>query len=197
MARTFRTEKISAGLLITGALWLLVLPLRWLLAALTAALFHELCHVAAVAALGGSISGIGAGRNGAKLEAQGLSAAKQFLCTLAGPLGGLLLLLLAKWMPAVAICGLIQSMYNLLPIMPLDGAQALYLVLRMTVSPRAARVISATVEKIVLSILLALGIYAVFALKMGLFPVLILLTVVLKKNSLQTGTETSTIEGNK
>lgn len=197
MARTFRTEKISAGLLITGALWLLVLPLRWLLAALTAALFHELCHVAAVAALGGSISGIGAGRNGAKLEAGGLSASKQLICTLAGPIGGLLLMFAARWVPAVAICGLVQSVYNLLPIWPLDGGQALDVLLRMVLSPRSARKIRVTVERMVLIFLCAAALYGSIVLKMGLLPVFVPLAVILKKNSLQTRPETSTIEGNK
>ena len=47
-----------------------------------------------------------------------------FVIALAGPFGGLVLLLTARWLPRLAICGLMQSVFNLLPISPLDGSRA-------------------------------------------------------------------------
>ena len=49
--RDFVRVDVSACLM--GAFLLLTLPLNWLLSALAAAAFHELCHGAAILLLGG------------------------------------------------------------------------------------------------------------------------------------------------
>ena len=54
-----------------------------------------------------------------------MSGGREVVCILAGPLGGLSLLLLCRRFPRVAICGMLQSVYNVLPIYPLDGGRAL------------------------------------------------------------------------
>ena len=54
--RDFVRVDVSACLM--GAFLLLTLPLNWLLSALAAAAFHELCHGAAILLLGGRIWGV-------------------------------------------------------------------------------------------------------------------------------------------
>lgn len=59
------------------------------------------------------------------MEAELPSRGAEILSALAGPAGSFLLLSLYRVAPHIAICGLIQGMYNLLPVYPLDGGRAL------------------------------------------------------------------------
>ena len=194
MGQTCRTEKGRGITVIFLALWLLVLPLRWILGAIAAAAFHEACHVAAVMLLGGKIEGFSLGRIGAKIESSGLSALRQLICTLAGPLGALTLLLFARHIPVIALCALFQSIYNLLPVWPLDGARAWRLLLSLSVSPKTAQKICDWTEKTVLLSLSIGAAWAFFCLRWGILPVLVVFGVILNKNTLQTELENSTMK---
>ena len=70
--RDFVRVDVSACLM--GAFLLLTLPLNWLLSALAAAAFHELCHGAAILLLGGRIWGVRIGAGGAVMETEPLSS---------------------------------------------------------------------------------------------------------------------------
>lgn len=192
--RILRSDSVSAGALILLALMLLLLPLRWLLAAFVAAIFHELCHFAAVWLCGGHISDFQVGNMGAVMRAEHLSRGKALFCILAGPLGGLLLLFTAKWFPLVAVCALCQSAYNLLPIEALDGGHALRCAAELLLSPRAAKNLCTWAERLCL---LAIGVGAMYTsviLRLGFMPLLLALAIFVRKISLQTGAITSTIE---
>jgi stage IV sporulation protein FB len=106
-----------------------MLPLRWLIAAFLAAAFHELCHIFAVILCGGRVKSLQIGGRGAVISAGRMSTAKNIYCILSGPMGSLLLLPFAPWIPRIAICGLFQGLFNLLPIYPLDGGRALRCIL--------------------------------------------------------------------
>ena len=178
--RKFRNN-VAAGAWIALALGLLVLPLRWLIAAFAAAFFHELCHWSAVRLCGGSMADFHMGIGGAQMEVAGLSRGQELFCALAGPLGGLLLLFFAKWFPAVAVCGVFQSAYNLLPVYPMDGGRALRCGARLILSPRVAELVCTWLERICMSTLVLAGIYAAIFLKLGLMPLILALVVILKK----------------
>lgn len=108
-----------------GAMLLLTVPLPWLAAAVTAAAFHEVCHLGAIALLGGTVTEIQIGPRGAQIGTRLPGKVQELLCALAGPAGSFLLGCLCRFFPRLAICGWIQGLFNLLPIYPLDGGRVL------------------------------------------------------------------------
>lgn len=131
--------------LIFAALMLLLLPLKWLFAAVLAAAFHELCHWGVICLCRGKVTSLSIGMKGAVMQVEELPPHKELLCALAGPVGGLCLLLFAKWIPRTAFCAFVQSVYNLLPLLPLDGGRILKCVLLLFLPEyKAARICDVT-----------------------------------------------------
>lgn len=124
------------------ALTLLVLPLPWVAAAVLAAAVHELCHYLAIAALGGQVGRIAVGSGGAAMELGCLSPVRELLAAVAGPVGSLSLMLMGRFFPRLALCGLVQGLFNLLPIYPLDGGRILRRALELALPDRAAAAIT-------------------------------------------------------
>lgn len=163
---------IEAGAYLLLALLIFLMPLRWLLAALTAAAVHELCHILAIHFCGGQVLDIQIGPGGAVIRTEPMNCAKELLCALAGPVGGFSLLLFARWLPRTAICAGFQSVYNLLPLYPLDGGRALHCFASMAFSPVTAERLCAVVQTGCLCAVVALGLYGTFRLHLGLLPIL-------------------------
>lgn len=115
--------QISAGLLIYGAFMLLLLPLPWLVAWGVAAAVHELGHIVMLKLLRHPIYRIRITHHGAALETDFLPPMQELLCAFAGPSAGLALLLFVEPFPRLALCAVVQSAFNLLPIYPLDGGR--------------------------------------------------------------------------
>lgn len=113
----------------TGWIWLcvliLTLPLPWILGAMGAAIFHELCHILTLSALGIPIYHLEIGPGGAVLETGSMSREQELLCALAGPLGSFSLFLLRTWCPRLVLCALVQGVFNLIPLGNLDGRRVL------------------------------------------------------------------------
>ncbi len=162
--------QIRASTCVFFALLLLVLPLRWLIAAFFAASFHEFCHLAAVWLCGGSISHINIGPRGAVINADQLSPIKQLICTLAGPLGSLLLLFSARWFPRVAVCAVIQSAYNLLPLYPMDGGNALRCLFSMLLPVSGAQKVCTVIESCCKYAILLAALWLAFCIKSVIIP---------------------------
>lgn len=164
--------------LIFLAIGLLILPLQWIGAACLAGLVHEFFHWAAVSLCGGRICHLRIGLRGAIMEVPPMSEGKRLLCSLAGPLGGLSLLLMGRFMPRMALCAAIQSAYNLLPVWPLDGGRALHSLTAMLFPPNIADAVCRFIAAAVCIFLLVLGIYAAFVWQTGFIGLLITVAAV-------------------
>lgn len=128
---------------IAGAFLLLMLPLDWLLSAFTAALAHEAGHILTVLLLGGRIRRIRVRISGCEIETAPMGEPGSVVCILAGPLASFLLLSVRNRFPLIAVFGLFQGMYNLLPVMPLDGGRVLRYLLCRFCPERAESVLRA------------------------------------------------------
>lgn len=155
----------------------LILPLKLTLAWFAAAMIHEISHYVVLCLTKTSVYRVCIGIGGATMETEPMSSGKELLCALAGPVGGFMLLFFIRWMPLLAICGCLQSVYNLLPVFPLDGGRALKCLLKKTaLSPKIYRFVETTVF-----VLLALGaLYLTFQLLLGPLPLIAVAILFLK-----------------
>lgn len=131
---------VSAGSYLIGAAALLILPLKLLCAAFLAAAVHEGCHLMALKLCHAGVQRIRIGLGGARIEASPLPPLQELLCALAGPVGSFLCLLPCRWFPLLALCGLTQGLFNLLPVYPLDGGRILYCICNLTVPQHADKI---------------------------------------------------------
>ena len=173
---------ISGGACLLFAFSLLVLPLRWIFAAMTAAIVHEACHAIAVYLCGGRLCSFAIGKGGAVLVAAPMTAIREFLCTLAGPAGSALLVLTMPWLPRVAFCSAVHCLYNLLPIYPLDGGRALCCITGK-LSPVHQQKVCRRAENICLGILFGAAIYLAVWMELGLTPLILALVLVVRTKS--------------
>lgn len=178
--RMQRNVTLEAGAYILLALMVFLLPLKWIFAALLAGLVHELCHVLAIRLCGGRILSVEIGAGGAVIRTDPMDSLRELVCALAGPLGGLILLLFARWLPRTAICAGLQSAYNLLPLYPLDGGRALRCGALLVLPPKTADRFCYLVQIGCLCAIVLLGIYGTFFLRLGVLPILIALLLLRK-----------------
>ena len=162
---------ISPAACVLGAFILLVLPLNWVLSALIAAVFHEFCHYLAIKICGGYVFRIRISAGGIIMEFEQLSCGKECICALAGPLGSLLLLLFIRWLPLIGLCAVVQGLFNLIPIYPMDGGRALRCCL-MLLTPNQAEAILQGVEWITITALCTGSCYVAMRLQLGPAPLM-------------------------
>lgn len=151
----------------------ILVPIPWLAAWICTLIIHECFHYIALRLCGGSVQLIRVGHNGIIMETQPLSFLEEAICAYAGPIGGLVVLLLAKHIPRVAICTLFLSAYNMLPIFPLDGGRGLGCILRRYLGETKAERVQKCIENGTLLIIFLFSIYAVLRLGLGLLPAVI------------------------
>lgn len=169
--------RISAGFCLQLALLLLIVPFRWLCTILLAAMFHELCHYTAIRLLTGRSSRVRLFYYSARMDLPEMGNGTEILCALAGPIGGIILCIFWPWFPKLAMAGLLQSIYNLLPIYPLDGGRILRCWLKMFVTPPAAGKIENIFAFLCCFGILVIGLYGWIGLKYG--PLCFLLSILM------------------
>ena len=172
--------QFSAGFCIMLAFMLLTVPFRWLTAMILAAALHELAHLLAIRLLTGNRSVFRLFSSGARLQLPEMSCKKELLCALAGPMSGFALLGLARWAPRLALCGCVQSFYNLLPVYPMDGGRAIQCLLKMLCSPPKVLRISRYIAAICKAMILLTGLYGAFGLQLGLFPLIFTFLILIR-----------------
>ena len=136
--------RISGGLVLLAAWFVLANGWEPLATVLGAAAVHELGHWAVLRALGAEVTGFRLNVLGAVLETDSrrLSYGGELAAVLAGPAGNLLAALVltalgkGRW-PAAVGANLVLCAFNLLPVRPLDGGRALYLLASWTAGPAA------------------------------------------------------------
>lgn len=177
MMNSPRTDfRVSGEACVIGAVALLVLPLRWILAVGTAAAVHELCHLAALYLCGVKVHEIRLGSCGAVIETEPVSPGRELICALAGPVGSLALLAFPIF-PVLSVAGLAQGCFNLLPIYPMDGGRALRCLLCLTCPKQTDRVVS-VVERAAVMLLAGGGFWIAWRLRWGFGAVLVTLFVI-------------------
>lgn len=169
---------ISGSACIFAALLCLVLPIRWIMAVVMAALFHELCHIFAVYCVGEGVRSIKVTQKGAVIETTPMKPFQELICILSGPVGSLSLFLLHHIFPRLTVCGIIQGVFNLLPIYPLDGGRALACILGMHFSVQTTQKICDAVKYMFMIILLLAGLWAAYPIGLGFIPLLMSLYLV-------------------
>ena len=117
--------RISGGACVMGAVWLLTVPVQWAGAAFLAAAVHEAGHLVCLRLCRVPVWELRLEAFGARIGTGPMDRRQEVLSALAGPAAGLALALLWRRLPRTAVCALLQSGFNLLPVGALDGARAL------------------------------------------------------------------------
>ena len=115
--------EVDSGFFLVLALMLLLFPLGLVAGIVLAALIHECGHLIAVRLTGGSVLTIRLHAGGARIETAPMPPGKAAVCALAGPAAGALTIFVWRFFPELALAGLVQTVFNLLPIYPLDGGR--------------------------------------------------------------------------
>ena len=171
-------QRLMGGIsAIYWALAILLFPITYLLPMVVAALIHEAGHYLALRCFGKRIHSVKVGISGTLLETRDLAVWQEFVCVLAGPVAGLLPLFTLRIFPGVALCGLIQSLFNLLPIYPLDGGRLIYCAFEILHLPRC---LGSILSGLVLAVLLLLSLYGLVFLRIGVAPLLVTAILIYK-----------------
>lgn len=164
--------RIEAVFYIALALAILVLPIQWVVSWLIAAAVHELGHFFAILACKRKVFSVTVGCRGAIMETEPLER-DEWKCALAGPACGLALLVISPWFPRIAICGAVQSVFNLMPITTMDGGRILLGLLRHCLPDRLAEKTASAVSGLFLFLFSAAGVILTAVYKMGILPLLL------------------------
>ena len=121
---------ISAGAILLFALMYFFDAIGVVSAMLPAALIHELGHVAALRLCHCRLTRVRVGLTGAELDYAPLTEGwRHTVCLLSGPITGLLYAVVAcsagaRFLNMSGTVSILLSVFNLLPILPLDGGRA-------------------------------------------------------------------------
>lgn len=161
------------------AVAILIIPAPWVVSWLIASMLHELGHYIAIRICGFRVYCLKIGCGGAKIYTQPLLNREGF-CALAGPLAGFVLVLFVKWIPRIALCGVIQSVFNLLPIGEMDGARVLKGVLYSILPQSIADVLLKIACTLTLTTLLLVSV-CVFSIDFGILPIVMSFAMIVNK----------------
>ena len=92
---------------------------------------------------------------------------QELLSALAGPLLGFCSMGLARWLPYIAICALIQNVYNILPLPGHDGSRVLKCFLGLLLTESVAEAVSVAVRVFVLILLVGICLYLATRVSFG------------------------------
>ncbi len=136
--------QVTGGFVLLTAWFVLANGWEPLVTVLGAAVFHELGHWTVLHLLGAKAAALRLSVLGAAMEVDSgrLSYGGELAAVLAGPAANLLVALVLtalggeRW-PAAVGANLVLCAFNLLPVRPLDGGRALYLLVSWAAGPAA------------------------------------------------------------
>lgn len=169
-----------------GALMLLTMPLKWLGAAAAAALIHEFGHAAVVWCMGGKILRFRISPFGACMETSPMSRGRELAAIAAGPAFGLMCVFIGKWFPRIAICGAIQTIYNLLPVFPLDGGRIVRCLLTDGKRGERGNRLCTRIEISVITLLFFAAFFISVVFRTGIMPILMTAVLSMRRIPIKT-----------
>lgn len=175
--QVLRRVQVSPGIFLLLPAALLLLPLRWVLAWLLAVTIHETGHYLALRLCRIPIYALRLTPIGITMHTGALQGRDTVLCALAGPLFALLFTVLSPVLPCTAVCALFQSLFNLLPVYPLDGGRALRAMLSKLLPAHTAYCF----EQIILSVVASICLYLFHILRLGVAPALLFVLIFAQK----------------
>lgn len=134
---------------------------------------HELGHVIALRACGIPIYGLRLNLGGAVLDTAPMDCCREMICALAGPAVNLLCIPVCRWFPTFAMFSLCLAVFNLLPVLPLDGGRALQAALLLVLRTEHALRVSKIVAICFGGMIAALAVWTSVELHGGIWPVLV------------------------
>ena len=171
---------IRPAFAIISAVAVSVFPLKFVIAWVMASITHELFHIFAICFMNIRIMRITLDGTGAIVETETMLPGQELICALAGPLGGMTLLLFARTIPETAMCALVQSIFNLLPYYPLDGGRALHCLATFLLGEHCANCITAYINIIIIVLLLAVSVFLQLQYHLGVVPLFVTLLLFLR-----------------
>ena len=178
---------IKPGFFILAAAAILFLGIRPTALIFAAAGMHELGHLAAILACGGTVKRMQIGALGAEIVFDGyFPYGKDALITLAGPVFSFIAAATSGCLASYTGSGsayyfaglnLIYGVFNLMPISPMDGGRILYAIMAWAFGPFAAQKIEVVFDCVFSIAMFLAGIY-VFA-ETGRNPTLMLCAILL------------------
>lgn len=167
-------------------LCLLFLPPKLMLVWLVSVLTHELSHYLSILITGGKIHNIQIGLSGFKMQTSSMSHWQELFCAASGPVGGLMLFIIfMKKLPLLAVFALIHSLYNLIPLYPLDGGRVLHSVIGLLCSEGHFNRVTSNMDACVSIILVLVAVCLILRFMSGPLPLILVLVMIFNNKRLK------------